>query len=160
MLCALLSFASEVRERGQQHDFGIENLGTLWVHVKSAIFSEALVLVPAEGLGFQAALRLPRPVATQWAGIERAVGNGVEQLSSFLAIFLAHWFYAEPILQCDQHLNDGVIFAQQFEGRSQRPEIECLHGSLSPFVATKRQPTGIFVESLGPPSESPRRAPP
>jgi hypothetical protein len=33
----------------------MENLGDLWVHVKSAIFSEALVLVPAEGLGFQAA---------------------------------------------------------------------------------------------------------
>jgi hypothetical protein len=101
-LCALLSFAFEqrFRERGQQHDFGIENLGDLWVHVKSAIFSEALVVVPAEGLGFQAALCLPRPVAIQWAGIERAVENGVEQLSSFLplALSLAHWFYAEPIL--------------------------------------------------------------
>ena len=115
----------------------MENLGDLWVHVKSAIFSEASVVVSAAGLGFQAALCLPRPVAIQWAGIERAVGNGVEQLSSFLAISLAHWFYAEPILQCDQHLNDGVIFAQQFEGRSQRPEIECLHRSLSPFVATE-----------------------
>ena len=31
-----------------------------------------------------------RRCKSSWAGIERAVGNGVEQLSSFLAIFLAH----------------------------------------------------------------------
>jgi hypothetical protein len=36
-------------------------------------------------------------VAEELAGIERAVGSGVKQLSSFLAMFVVQWFYTEPI---------------------------------------------------------------
>src|SRR5882762_770875 len=51
ILCALSSFAFEHRwgERREQYAFR-EELGDLRVHVRSAIFSEALVLAPAEGL--------------------------------------------------------------------------------------------------------------
>ncbi len=48
-LCALLSSKQRLG-RGEQYDFGVEYLGDLRGHVKSTIFSEALVVVPAEGL--------------------------------------------------------------------------------------------------------------
>jgi hypothetical protein len=86
----VVCIGAEIGERGEQCDFGVEKLGDLWVHVKSAIFSEALLLVPAEGLRISSR---PLPAShgryPQWAGIERAAGNGGEQLASFLAIFLA-----------------------------------------------------------------------
>ena len=51
-LCALLSFVFEQRsrERREQYAFEVGWLGDLRVHVESTIFSEALVLVPSEGL--------------------------------------------------------------------------------------------------------------
>ncbi len=101
---------------------------------------------------------------SSWLGIGRNRASGGERSRPAFQ-FSCH--FSRPLvlcrsnlLPCDQHLNDAVIFAQRLEApaaRNRVPHRGC-HSSLPP----KHQPAGIFVKSIGPPSEipgEPRRKP-